>query len=344
MTSTIAPKISLVTEAFNLAEGQSEASFVRALQTVETIAAQQGNVEVIAVDPTPDNRAASIMANHYPHVRCLHLPGKTYDGQKNAAARAAQGEFLVFLDGDCVPQRNTWLADLLAPFNDPEIHAVGGLTLYEGEDVTAKAMSVLDWGFLFTPDKNKRLGCYAFNNVAFRTGSYLALPTPDESVLRCYCYKHAQLLQRAGRGVLAEHRAFALHELPDVTKERLRRGYDYLAALWADPVLEETAAIAPTEEFVEGLLAHNLNCALERLKVAPVELGITSDLIGAVETEIRRLMEIDRKGLWQAMEYGESSGMNAAARDAHQQHKNSLKKKKKLSKLKSAISWVFRRT
>lgn len=338
MSPTKAPGISLVTEAFNLAEGQSQDAFVRALQTVENIASEQDNVEVIAVDPTPGNIAASIIADRYPHVRSLHLPGKTYDGQKNAAAHAAQGEFLVFLDGDCVPQRNTWLADLISPFSDPGIHAVGGLTLYEGQDLTSRAMSVLDFGFLFTPDAHGRLGCYASNNVAFRRDSYLALPAPDDGVLRSYCYKHAQLFLRAGRGVLAEHRAFVLHELPDVAKERLRRGYDYVAVLWADPELEETAHLAPTEEFVEHTLTKNLGLALERLKAAPVELGITNDLIDEVETEIHRLMEIDRKGLWQALEYGEASGMNAAARDTHQEYKKSKNKKKKMSTLKSTIS------
>lgn len=321
MNPTKAPRISLVTEAFNLAEGQSQDAFVRALQTVENIASEQDDVEVIAVDPTPGNIAASIITDRYPHVHSLHLPGKTYDGQKNAAAHAAQGEFLVFLDGDCVPQRKTWLADLISPFSDPDIHAVGGLTLYEGQDITSKAMSVLDFGFLFAPDTHGRLGCYASNNVAFRRDSYLALQAPDDGVLRSYCYKHAQLFLRAGRGVLAEHRAFVLHELPDVTKERLRRGYDYVAALWADPELEETAPLALTEEFVEHTLAQNCSYALERLKVAPVELGITDDLVDPVETEIRRLMEIDREGLWQALEYGDISGMNAAARDAHQEHK-----------------------
>jgi hypothetical protein len=48
-------------------------------------------------------------------MHCLHVPGKTYDGQKNALAIAAQGEFLVYLDGDCVPCSDDWLERLLSP-------------------------------------------------------------------------------------------------------------------------------------------------------------------------------------------------------------------------------------
>ena len=94
------PRITLVTEAYNLAEGQSEASFVRALQTVLQIGQRYPDVEVIVLDPTHEHVAQPILAARFPQLKALHVPGMTYDGQKNAAALAAQGEFLVYLDGD----------------------------------------------------------------------------------------------------------------------------------------------------------------------------------------------------------------------------------------------------
>lgn len=311
------PSVTLVTEAYNLAEGQSEASFVRALQTVLQISGRYPGVEVIVLDPTHDHVAAPILASRFPQLKALHVPGMTYDGQKNAAARAARGEFLVFLDGDCVPQSDDWLKKILSPFVQPHVHAVGGLTIYEGEDVTSQAMTVMDFGFLFEPNALGHLGCYASNNVAFRRATYLNVMAPDDGVMRSYCYKHAQLLARAGTPVHAHHDAKVFHELPDVQKERLRRGYDHAAALWEDPVLGGAARIGLDESFIASILETETALAFSRLKNAPAFLGITPDREEAVRKEIIRLLELDRRGLIEALERGEAEGANARARAAH---------------------------
>lgn len=271
------PSVTLVTEAYNLAEGQSEGAFVRALQTVWKIGERYPGVEIVVLDPTHEHVAAPILAAHFPRLKALHVPGMTYDGQKNAAARAAQGEFLVFLDGDCVPQSDDWLEIILAPFTRPDVHAVGGLTIYEGNDVTSQAMTVMDFGFLFEPDAHGFLGCYASNNVAFRLSTYLTVMAPDDGVMRSYCYKHAQLLARAGTPVHAHHDAKVFHELPDVRKERLRRGYDHAAALWEDPVLSGAARIALDDAFISSVLDEQAALAFSRLENAPAFLGIGPD-------------------------------------------------------------------
>lgn len=313
------PRVTLVTEAYNLAEGQSEHSFVRALQSVDAICRRHDGVEVMVLDPTAEHVAQPILEKHFPVMRCLHVPGQTYDGQKNLAALASRGEFLVFLDGDCVPTSAQWLEQLLNPFLRSDIHAVTGLTLYEGADVTSKAMTILDFGFLFTPAANGTLGCYVSNNVAFRQAAYLKVMAPDEGVLRSYCYKHAQLLSRAGMPVHAQHSALVRHELPDVEKERNRRGYDYVAALWVDPVLRETSALACNRSFACGLVQQNAALALARLAAAPPALGITESDRPAIWTEIQRLMALDLKGVLEALEIGEVHGFNAQARTAHRE-------------------------
>lgn len=311
------PSVTLVTEAYNLAEGQSKASFLRALQTVLGICRRYPGVEVIVLDPTHEHVAGPILSAQFPQLKALHVPGKTYDGQKNAAARAAQGEFLVFLDGDCVPQSDDWLEVILQPFARPDVHAVGGLTIYEGDDVTSQAMTVMDFGFLFEPDAEGLLGCYASNNVAFRLSTYLNVMAPDDGVMRSYCYKHAQLLARAGTPVHAHHAARVFHELPDVRKERLRRGYDHAAALWEDPVLEGAARIALDEAFISSVLKEQADLAFARLKNAPAFLGVGPDREESVRQEIARLLELDRQGLVEALERGEADGANARARAAH---------------------------
>lgn len=309
--------VTLVTEAYNLAEGQSEASFLRALRSVADISKRYRGVEVLVLDPTTEHVAAPILDQHHPSIKALHVPGQSYDGQKNVAAMAARGEFLVFLDGDCVPVHEDWLQRILSPFENEHIHAVGGLTIYEGEDLRSKAMTILDFGFLFEPNQQGHLGCYAFNNVAFRRAAYLQVMAPDDGELRCYCYKHAQLLARAHMPVHANHHARALHELPDVRKERLRRGYDHAATLWEDPVLPGAASVGLTDNFVNMILQQETDLAMRRIDLAPPFLGINASNKKAVVAEIKRLLELDREGLLQALHMGERLGANARARQAH---------------------------
>ena len=300
-----------------MAEGQSRDAFVRALQSVDGIRQRHADVEVMVLDPTPEHLARPILGDHFQGMQCLHVPGQSYDGQKNAAALAVQGEFLAFLDGDCVPTSEDWLEHLLRPFARSDVHAVGGLTLYEGEGITAKAMTVLDFGFLFSPARDGTLGCYASNNVAFRRASYLQVMAPDEGALRSYCYKHAQLMSRSGMPVHAQHSALVRHELPDIEKERTRRGYDYVAALWADPLLPESAALVCSHQFARKLVGYNAMLALTRLGAAPPALAISQSNAAPIATEIRRLMALDLRGALEALEIGEARGLNARTRAAH---------------------------
>ncbi len=325
--------VTLVTEAYNLAEGQSEASFLRAVGEIDAIARRTANVNVVVIDPTPGNIAAPILARHFPHIKALHLAGESYDGQKNTVCQMAQTEFVVFLDGDCKPKREDWLAQIVTPFADAKIPAVSGMTFYEDFSITGKAMSILDFGFLFVPEGGA-LGCYASNNVAFRRKAVLQFSIPDAGLMRCNCYLHAQQMQRAGMPVRFHPQALVLHELPDIKKERHSRGYHYVAAVWANPELAETAWLEPTEAFVSRILKQNLELARARLQIAPPELEITSATAGLVGAEIERLIALDAAGVWDALKFGEANGLNQKARASH-----FAKQCKPASKRKRWFSW-----
>jgi len=307
-------RISLVTEAYNLAEGQSEAAFRRALQTLQALAARADDAEVLVVDPSPGGAGRTIVAEAGAGFRYLELPGVSYDSQKNRAVEEASGEVVVFLDGDCRPAADSWLACLMSAFANPRVEGVAGLTLYDDRSLLGKAMSVLDWGYLFRPP-GAVVGCYASNNVAFRRATWLACP-PADGQIRCNCYAHAQALIRAGRPLVMQPAALALHELPDVRAERWRRGYDLVGACWSDPQLPETEWLEPSEQRVEQFMALNRKLDEQRLREAPMALRITPEEQPRIWTAMTGLRLIDREGVRAALEEGEARGWNAAAKAA----------------------------
>ena len=100
MAQTI--ETTLVTEAYNLAEGMGYAELEAAVATVAGIASAQPTVEALLVDGSDDPRVTTLVARH-PGLVHVPVPGADYDALKNAAAQAARGRYVAFLDGDCRP-------------------------------------------------------------------------------------------------------------------------------------------------------------------------------------------------------------------------------------------------
>ena len=303
-------EISLVTESFNLAEGQSFEAFAATCRALTGMLSQQ-SAEILVCDASNDARVAALVAT-LPSAALLPSQGLGYDAQKNLAARTARGRYVVYLDGDCRPCREDWLDLLLQPLRDGRAQASGGTSFYDALSPTAMAMSIIDFGYTWErPDA--ALDCYAANNVAFTTTLRCEIPAVEEG-MRCNCYAHTQELRRRGREILSVVDAEVLHEMPDVERERQRRGYDVAAACWVNPLQIESSALAPTDAALRWHRARFAHLDQQRLRCAPATLGITSDNIGEVHAEILRLRRLDLVGLAEALQEGERDGRNAEAR------------------------------
>lgn len=304
----------LVTEAYNLAEGMGYAELEAAVAAVMAVAATQRTVEPLLVDGSDDPRVASLVARH-PGLRHVPVPGASYDALKNAAAAAASGRFIAYLDGDCRPLSPEWLEHLLAPLRAGEAVATAGTTFYDDPSPTGIACSIMDWGFLWD-DPGGAVGCYSSNNVAFVRETRCAIPAPDGK-LRCNCYLHTQQLAR--RGIRVRHVASALvvHQMPELDKERPRRARDLVGACWNDPLLRETAWLADPATAPMRFLDDIVQADAQRFHTAPAALGLTDANRDAVAREIMRLRELDLEAIRAAVDEGERNGENAAAVAAH---------------------------
>ena len=93
---------SILIESFTLQEGGDAARFVRTVEAaVEMTAEDRGEVLLIDVCGFADLHVA--VEERFSAVRMVDAVGLGYDDAKMLAAREARGDYLLYLDGDCLP-------------------------------------------------------------------------------------------------------------------------------------------------------------------------------------------------------------------------------------------------
>ena len=103
------PSISVIMPVYN-----EEAKIGQALQSIRTQDYPQNKVEIIIVDDDSTDRTLEI-AKKYDIIYCRN--GRhDYDIGKSLGIKKAKHEYLLFLDGDNILPRKSWLKTLVSPF------------------------------------------------------------------------------------------------------------------------------------------------------------------------------------------------------------------------------------
>ena len=89
-----------------------------------------GKLEFLVVDNCSSDETpavARMFANRGRHpVRYVYEARQGLSYARNCGFREAQGEIVIFLDDDAIPGKNTWVANLIKAFRDPQVGAAGG--------------------------------------------------------------------------------------------------------------------------------------------------------------------------------------------------------------------------
>lgn len=226
---------SIIVETFTFNEGGDGDRFRAVLRAATHMISQDENGEVLVTDACGLPELKEMLRSEFPQVRRIEATGLGYDGAKVRAVQETSGRYILFLDGDCIPEPG-WHHHLLEVLRSERAVAVGGFTHYEGGFLAA-VMSVMDFGFLY-PCIQRPLQCFASNNCGFLREALEEIPVPDGAV-RCRCFYHAQLFLRRGTPVQLVPEARVWHERQPLIRERSRQGYDLIAACWTDPALPE---------------------------------------------------------------------------------------------------------
>jgi hypothetical protein len=120
-------------------------------------------------------------------VEIIPTAGLTYYKLKNFGISRSKTDISIMLDSDAGPQPG-WLENLIKPFADPEIMAVGGFTVLGYEDFLSKTFA-LSWIFNLRSEREKTVKRHKIhaNNCAVRTDFFRKNPFPDLPAFKKQC-------------------------------------------------------------------------------------------------------------------------------------------------------------
>jgi GT2 family glycosyltransferase len=94
--------------------------------------------EVIVSDDGPNNEAKELIINNYPSVKWLEGPKCGPAANRNNAVGKAKGDWILFIDDDCLPSENLLNSYLSAIQSYPDI------SVFEGSIITNEIKTRLD--------------------------------------------------------------------------------------------------------------------------------------------------------------------------------------------------------
>ncbi|MDQ3144742.1 MAG: glycosyltransferase [Pseudomonadota bacterium] len=173
---------------------KSMAALLREIKSVAGRMAEKPRINYLyddtAVEPEAITRVIAKVAPQLEELADLEIvptPGLSYYELKNFGVARATTAISIMLDSDTSPQPG-WLENLLKPFADPEIMAVGGFTVLGYEDLLSRTMA-LSWIFNLADEREKteRRRQIHVNNCAVRTDFFHNNPFPDLPLFKKHC-------------------------------------------------------------------------------------------------------------------------------------------------------------
>lgn len=203
--------VETVTSRYDSSGGQLVEDLGRTLEAIRRQTWPADRLETILVlDPNFDAEVAAEVHRRHPWVRITSAAVTNYFAGKNAGARAATGELIALVDGDCVPDPD-WLERLVDALK-PEYGVVAGRTRYDGPSLLARTFTVPDFAHVMV-EAERGVSGFNINNLVYRRDVYLSHPLDERIERNGGCYFQFHQLKADGIKVGYEPRAVVWHGL-----------------------------------------------------------------------------------------------------------------------------------
>jgi hypothetical protein len=155
-------------------------------------------------------------------------------GLKNRGLALCKYDLVAMVEADCLPER-AWLS-LLYEFmaGHPQSGVVSGRTLYEGNGMLRRVMSLIDRGYLERPNSKGQFEHYSANGALFRRELLVTLPLPEKTNPFIAVHLHHKTLYDNGVTFGVEKRAVLRHAFPSfsfIWDLRRNKGYQFATVL-----------------------------------------------------------------------------------------------------------------
>lgn len=178
----------LAEQMAQVAQGQDRPQVILAHPGTEADSAPLGDAVCRAVPRLREVARLEVVA----------VPGGRYYELKNAGFARADGEVVVLLDSDTLPEAG-WLQRLLAPFEDPRVAAVSGHTYLRHYDFVSRTLALV-WLFPLRHGDERAAQRRALNanNAALRRATVGRTPFPIDHGFKVSCSKLMRHLETQG--------------------------------------------------------------------------------------------------------------------------------------------------
>lgn len=192
----------------------------------------------------------SVVSEHLGHgslkklVRVVPAPGLDYYDLKDRGAALAQGDVLVFLDSDVIPEPG-WLRALLEPMQYQDVSVVCGNTYISLDGLYSKAFALF-WFFPLRDTGTELRPATSFfaNSYAIRRDLMRANPYPVTGQYRGRCAYLSKSLRDKGITIWYQPAARLEHPPPNGLRHFVSRaaydGYDMLVRAQKEPHYEHS--------------------------------------------------------------------------------------------------------
>lgn len=163
-------------------------------ETIKSIvdAVQVLSVEILVIESSNDG-TVDLVRREFPEVRLIAVPTQASAGKaRNIGAREAKGDFILFVDQDCVVPID-WIPQLLGEFNTSKTGAVGGSVGFRNwSNWSGSAVFFLEFLYHFpsrkrsTRNSNFLIGC----NLACRKAVFDSVTFPEQTLAEDFLFSH----------------------------------------------------------------------------------------------------------------------------------------------------------